>query len=307
MESLVKKLTLLSEELRETFASAEHLEKIALEIDVLESFTAAIENGENILENGEPVDIVDDDENVCYTFEEIEKQVKERLENVTSGNNVDDAHHTFPFSDDACHIPTCNCDHVYDDEHFSEHCDDCGAWLCENTPISILWNKETKDELCVCTECIEGFLEKGYTDDMGDLQVARLEENDGETLHLILLHSFERSKILSNHQQLIDFHLCLLSTRNAPTITSSPLKVFNARFPDLVGFTIESFLLKLPKDIKTPIEFFHRREEYADLYKSTMNSCATDFKCGSRDNFDFFEEYGTCEELGNGVGIHERG
>jgi len=44
------------------------------------------------------------------------------------------------------------------------------------------------------------------------------------------------------HQPLLDFHLCLLSSKNA-LIPTSALAAFNVTWPPLIGFTIESFLL----------------------------------------------------------------
>jgi len=44
------------------------------------------------------------------------------------------------------------------------------------------------------------------------------------------------------HQPLLDFHACLLSSKNALVPTSS-LKVFNTIWTQLIGFKIESFLL----------------------------------------------------------------
>ena len=42
---------------------------------------------------------------------------------------------------------------------------------------------------------------------------------------------------------LLDFHMCCLHVTNAPDHQVSSLRIFNIRWPELVGHTIESFLL----------------------------------------------------------------
>jgi ankyrin repeat protein len=52
------------------------------------------------------------------------------------------------------------------------------------------------------------------------------------------------------HQPLLDFHLCVLSSKNA-LVPTSALKVFKTIWPPLIGFTIESFLLPTKQTRRT--------------------------------------------------------
>ena len=78
------------------------------------------------------------------------------------------------------------------------------------------------------------------------------------------------------HQALLNFHLCRVSTQNTPTPTSA-LKVFNVRWPKLIEAKIESFLLPSVKARHTMQQIVsywvstlheHDSEEETQLYRA---------------------------------------
>jgi ankyrin repeat protein len=66
------------------------------------------------------------------------------------------------------------------------------------------------------------------------------------------------------HQPLLDFHSCVLSSTNA-LVPTSALKVFKTIWPPLIGFTIESFLLPTKQTRRT-------MQQVVSRFNATLNA-----------------------------------
>jgi hypothetical protein len=82
------------------------------------------------------------------------------------------------------------------------------------------------------------------------------------------------------HQPLLDFHLCVLSAKNA-LVPTSALKVFKTIWPPLIGFTIESFLLPTKQTRRTMQQVVvrfnatlndHGEKEQTQLYRAVSRT-----------------------------------
>ena len=143
-------------------------EKLDRELDIIELVLEAMDDGDSVLAEREPIDSDDLGDNEL-------KAVEARLKAVCSGESVGDV---LPLQDNNCHHPGCSEEHCYEDEYFADHCDGCSAWLNESTPIFCLRHAGEKPELTTCEGCCtdETYLTAGYTDDSGNLQRLRADK-----------------------------------------------------------------------------------------------------------------------------------
>ena len=141
-------------------------------------------DGETILGWGEPITTIED-----VFLRNLKRDLVGHLDQIATGERLRPLER--PVQDNACYYPGCESDHVYEDEHFDEHCDSCHTWLNINVPISILRHSD-KDDVATCSDCgdCEEYLEAGYTDDSGKLQRRRA---DGDALLCMLDLACERA------------------------------------------------------------------------------------------------------------------